>query len=112
MNYLGNALSLGMLDHLDPEGSCCGTLEVVALTTTEAAVWAAENEWTSCVGHQDTALLFSAMLEQTVVMRRESTSLRPGDSILVGQYNGPRLPEGALQLPTGAKIRWMLVTVG
>lgn len=30
---------------------------------------------------------------------------------LVGQYSGPRLPEGAKTLPEGAVIRWVTVYV-
>jgi len=68
-------------------------------------------EWVSCVGHADTALLFSNLLNTEVQMNRCSTSLQFGDVILVGQYNGPRLPEGATSLPEGAKIRWMMIEV-
>jgi len=112
MNYIGNALSLGMLDFLDPLGDCTAVLDIVALTDEEAAIWAAENEWLSCVGHEDTARLFTAMLGQPVDMHRRSTSLLRGDHLLVGQYTGPRLPEGMTSLPPEARIRWMLVSVG
>jgi hypothetical protein len=112
MNYIGNALSLGMLDFLDPAGDCTAVLDIVALTEDEAATWAAENEWLSCVGHDDTARLFTKLLRITIDMHRRSTSLRRGDYLLVGQYIGPRLPEGVTSLPPEARIRWMLVSVG
>lgn len=32
-------------------------------------------------------------------------------SAIVGQYDGPRLPEGAIALPEGASIRWVFVYV-
>jgi hypothetical protein len=38
-------------------------------------------------------------------------SLVPGDRVLVGQYSGTRLPEGATTLPEGATIRWLVVSV-
>jgi hypothetical protein len=31
--------------------------------------------------------------------------------MLVAQYTGPRLPEGATTLPPGAKIRFILVLI-
>jgi len=88
MKYLGNALSLGMLDELEHLPAV--TLTVAALDNAAAAKWTAENEWESCVGHADTARLLSSLLAQDVQMRRVSTSLVVGDELLVAQYNGPR----------------------
>lgn len=63
----------------------------------------------SFVGHADTARIFSNVLGVPVECRRESIRLERGEKALVGQYVGPRLPEGATELPEGAKIVWMLV---
>lgn len=105
-NYIGNALSLGMLD-LD----LC-TLHVEQLSLNDARQLVRErSDWQSCVGHENTARLVSSLLDRDVPMRRVSTSLQPHDQLLVAQYNGPRLPEGATSLPEGAKIRWYLVKV-
>ena len=38
-------------------------------------------------------------------------ALKEGDVALVGQYSGPRLPEGATTLLEGATIKWMVVVV-
>jgi hypothetical protein len=65
----------------------------------------------SVVGHEDTAGLFSELLGRFVAFNRASTSLAVGDELFVGQYNGPRLPEGATSLPPGATIRWFHVSV-
>ena len=65
----------------------------------------------SAVGHADTAAVFSAQLGGTVPMNRATVSLEVGDVALLGQYSGPRLPEGATSLPEGATIRWMEVRV-
>lgn len=108
MNYLGNAFSLGMLDSLS-DGDV--NIHCHMLTDTEACRWVRENNPVSCVGHLDTANLFSHLLGTEVLMNRISTSLVVGDSLLVGQYNGPRLPEGAVSLPEGARIRWILARV-
>ena len=107
--YLGNAFSLGMLDCLTGETPV--SVECTAMTLDEARAYVQRNRPTSTVGHLDTAELYSAMLGDTVEMRRVSTSLLDGDEILVGQYNGPRLPEGARTLPEGAKVRWILARI-
>jgi len=109
MRYLGNAFSLGMLDVLTGETPV--NVECASLSLDEARAYVERNSPTSTVGHLDTAELYSAMLGSTVEMRRVSTSLIDGDEILVGQYNGPRLPEGAKSLPEGAKVRWILARI-
>lgn len=64
----------------------------------------ADGEWVSGVGHADTAAVFSSELGLPVECNRMSVTLQPGDRVLVGQYTGPRLPEGAT-------IQWWLVKV-
>lgn len=63
----------------------------------------------SFVGHADTAKMFSEYLILDVAVRRESVTLLPGEVAIVGQYNGPRLPEGTTKLPVGAEIRWYTI---
>jgi hypothetical protein len=65
----------------------------------------------SAVGHADTAKVFSSVLGTDVPMARVTVSLEAGDRILVGQYSGPRLPEGATSLPQGASLKWAVVTI-
>lgn len=65
----------------------------------------------SCVGHAETAALFSRLLNEEVAVNRVSVKLARGETALVGQYAGPRLAEGATSLPEGATIRWLLVMV-
>jgi len=65
--------------------------------------------FSSCVGHPDTARVFSSLLGAEVAMNRTSYSFKSEDVLLVGQYTGPRLPEGASQLPEGATITWWKV---
>jgi hypothetical protein len=65
----------------------------------------------SAVGHADTAAVFSSLFGAPVPMERRTVTLEPGEYVLVGQYSGPRLPEGATTLPAGATITWLLVTV-
>lgn len=71
----------------------------------------------SAVGHADTARLFSNLLQVDVVMNRTSISIplrKYGEepwTALVGQYSGPRLPEGTATLPQGAAISWWSVYI-
>ena len=100
MIHLLNAFSAGMLDG-----------ETTSLTFAAANVnrvrRLCSNGVQSHVGHADTAALLAAMLETPVPMTRDSFSfaaLPAGDVVIVAQYNGARLPEGATSLPEGAKI--------
>jgi len=70
-----------------------------------------DGRYTSAVGHVETAAVFSGQLGMPVCFNRATVSLKPGDIAVVGQYKGPRLPEGATTLPEGAKIDWMAVMV-
>ncbi len=66
----------------------------------------------SAVGHADTANVFSNVLGVDVPANRVNVVLKKDDKALVGQYVGPRLPEGCSTLPEGATIKWLLVTLG
>jgi hypothetical protein len=118
--YISNAFSLSMLPAWvwpeNPDGVPVGmTLKVEPILDPRDLVLrhlAKGGVLESCVGHPDTASVFSSELGIQVDCRRVSVSLHPGkDAILVGQYTGPRLPEGATSLPEGAKILWYLVTL-
>lgn len=63
----------------------------------------------SAIGHADTANVLSNILERNIPVNRSTVSLAEGDSAIVAQYIGPRLPEGATQLPEGAMIKFYLV---
>jgi hypothetical protein len=117
MQYVSNAISLGMLDILYKEmeyGSYDPysiKLEVSRLSEQGARDWVRLEEWVSIVGHSDTAILLSELLGVSIVKNRVSTSLAVGDVVLVCQYNGERLVEGAKTLPENASIRYFLVNV-
>jgi len=64
----------------------------------------------SCVGHADVAAVLSELVGFTVPVNRVSITLQPEDTLIVGQYIGPRLPEGCSVLPEGARIDWYLVS--
>lgn len=65
----------------------------------------------SVVGHAPTAAVFSEQLGMPVSVNRATVALKQGDTVVVGQYTGPRLEEGATTLPAGATIKWLLVKV-
>ena len=63
----------------------------------------------SAIGHADTARILSGILGVDISTNRISVTLNSGDSAIVAQYVGPRLHEGATQLPDGAKIKFYRV---
>lgn len=68
----------------------------------------------SCVGHQGAADLYLTKLGMPVAVNRVSTKLAPGETALLGQYSGPRLPEGKVLSKEefdAAGVRWILVIV-
>ena len=102
---VANAFSLNMLLHSRKWNIMCEPL-----TRTEARRLVRKAiEVESIVGHADTAALFSNELGHKVEFNRVSFVRKPYQVILVGQYSGPRLPEGTSVLPEGASINWWLI---
>ncbi len=67
----------------------------------------------SCVGHAGSAEMFSALLGAEVPVNRVSVKLDNGEVAVVGQYLGPRLPEGSVLSAkelAAAPFRWLRVT--
>lgn len=75
----------------------------------EAAQQFVSNGFESAIGHADTATVVSGILGTDVPMNRISVSLEGEWKILVAQYSGPRLQEGAKSLPEGATIQFWIV---
>lgn len=98
-----------------PEGVTSVTFADVTLEQARALVMA--RGFDSAVGHADTAALFSTLLGVKIPCNRVSVTIPPRAygvqpwTALVGQYSGPRLPEGTSTLPEGAEIRWITVFV-
>lgn len=66
----------------------------------------------SAVGHADTAKILGEMLGIELPVNRVSIKIGDDSSevkLIVGQYVGPRLPEGTTELPEGAAIEWWVV---
>lgn len=100
--FLLNAFSLNMLS-----GNADISVRQVSLDVARNLAQVA----TSAVGHADTAAVFADVLGVPVPCNRVNVTLGDGEAALVGQYSGPRLPEGATSLPEGATIKWMIVGV-
>lgn len=102
---LANAFSLNMLPLTQPLSA-----RMTPLTLEEArAIFAAEC-LESAVGHATTAAILSQLLDREVPVARQTITFPDhGGALVVAQYTGPRLPEGATTLPDGAQITWVLV---
>jgi hypothetical protein len=68
--------------------------------------------FTSAVGHADTAAVYSDLLGMAIPENRVSIVLEESDTLIVGQLTGARLPEGCKELPVGAEINWVVITLG
>lgn len=67
----------------------------------------------SAVGHPGTAAVLSNLLESDIECNRSNVQLLHNEtSLIVAQYIGPRLPEGATTLPEGARIEFWQVYHG
>ena len=105
---IANAFSLNMLDlevGVTNLQICPASPDVIRQEIEE------EGGFTSVVGHADTAAIFSSLLGLDVPCNRATFHLEEGDALFVGQYKGPRLPEGATSLPEGARVEWAMVTI-
>jgi len=63
----------------------------------------------STVGHSDVARIIAERIGMEVPVCRDKTILGKNDILVVAQYIGPRLPEGATSLPEGARIEFFKV---
>ena len=100
--FLLNAFSLNMI---------VGNADIVVREVTQRVAASLAPACVSAVGHADTAAVFSSVLGVEIPCNRATVALKDGDVALVGQYSGPRLPEGATTLPEGATIKWLVVGV-
>lgn len=66
----------------------------------------------SAIGHADTARIISSLLGEEIPTSRITVQLVKYQTVVVAQYIGPRLPEGATELPEEATIefRWVEIT--
>lgn len=108
MLYLTNAFSLNMLPqapNVNVEVTSISLKQAIDYTFT--ALYA--DLFIGAIGHDNTAQLVNEQLGIQVKHSRCSINLHGQDILLVAQYQGPRLPEGAVSLPEGASIKYKLV---
>lgn len=100
-----NSFSISMLP--DPIGEM-GILVIFKPVSIELMrYWCAQNvEIVSAIGHADTAKLISGLLGRELPANRITIKLTGEENLIVAQYTGTRLPEGATTLPEGAKIEF------
>lgn len=99
MNYLTNAFSIGMLAH-------DRAMIVFERVDVEQANDLLGPDFRCAIGHADTARIVGSMLGLHLEPSRESVALGERDGLVIAQYSGPRLPEGATELPEGARIEF------
>lgn len=104
--YLANAFSLQMLDT-----TVQSVVSIEPVSTEEVSNLAASNKLLPCIGHKDTALVLSKLLNTYICVNRMSIRLFPGDILYVAQIIGGRLPEGAVELPEGFRIKFFKVRI-
>ncbi len=112
MTKLLNAFSLNMLpppkpnylgDHFD--------IATIGISLEGVKLRLAREGVESCIGHADTARILSDILGMEIPVNRVSVTLEKGETAIVAQYTGPRLPEGATELPDGAQITFRYVRI-
>ena len=105
MIILSNAFSYNMISVFP----CAQIAQELSLE--EFAKELKKGGWKSSIGHADMANMLTEMTGVAIEMNRCNDSLSVGDTLLIAQYSGPRLPEGATALPEGAKIKYLKVTI-
>ena len=106
MTKLANAFSLNMLN-TEVETHVLVTKRI----SKEEAKELLKEGFENYIGHKDIANVVSNELGLPVEMneKRPNLLLNPEDVVVIAQYIGPRLPEGATQLPENAKIDYFTV---
>ena len=101
-----NAFSIQMISALNEASVSFKKIDVE-----QAKSLLASDEVDSYVGHVDTANVISSMLGMEIPAQRRFGSLAVGETALVAQVIGGRLPEGCTTLPEGMAIQFFQVTV-
>jgi hypothetical protein len=98
--HITNAFSINML----PKQKCQVTF--TPITVEKARDY--EGEYVSAIGHADTARIVGSLLFRPLEAARVNVNIEDDEyhQLMVAQYIGPRLPEGATELPEGAEIQF------
>lgn len=104
---LTNAFSINMFPGVRER-----TVKFIPATLEQAKGLIGETKVTGAIGHATTAALVNGLLDVEIEHTRVNVVFGENDDLLVAQYTGPRLPEGATVLPEGAAINfWLVVEV-
>lgn len=98
---------IGLLDNEESDGILSDLSDITEKGETAYAPVVLE----SAIGHAETAAIVSDILGVNLPANRCNVKLTRGEKIIIAQYIGPRLPEGATKLPEGAKIEFRMVEV-
>lgn len=101
---IANALSLQMV-------SLPATIVANPISIEEVTKLLSTETWNSAVGHPDTAAVMSKLVGVEIPANRISVHLNPGDTLIVCQVTGGRLPEGCTELPEGISLKWIKVDI-
>lgn len=106
MIYVANAFSLQMLNM-----EKVNTVISSPLTIEEVKEVLSNNEFTSSIGHPDTANVLTSLLGVNIPYNRINVTLTPGDVLIVAQLTGGRLPENCSTLPNGFNFKFVKVVL-
>ena len=102
--HICNAFSLQMLDKLNAQ------IQVTPVSKDQVKNLMG-SKLVSAIGHADTAAVVSSDLGLELPANRVNVKLADGEEIVVAQFVGGRLPEGATTLPQGIELSYILVRV-
>lgn len=103
---LGNAFSLQMLTVAD-DGMNVNIIPIDIDGVSDLISYG----FTSSIGHLDTATVVSNILGVDVPQNRINIALTSDDVLIVAQFMGGRLPEGATSLPKEMDIKFFAVSI-
>jgi len=106
--YLANAFSINMLTREDFHLHFMPISDTYAKQLARRAIQ--DGNFISVIGHESTAAVLSNMLGINIDAQRVNVEFKDEDVIIVAQYHGPRLSEGATELPDGAVIKFWSVS--
>jgi hypothetical protein len=107
MIYVSNSFSLSMLG-MD-ENHAGMSISALPIDANQAKFLLKDSSYISTIGHVSTASIVENQLGLPMGVNRISFVLTVDDTLIVAQYMGHRLPEGATSLPEGATILYIMV---
>lgn len=101
--HILNAFAVSMLPQ---EG---GVVKFIPLSPEEVRAAMSGKVIVSHIGHTSTAAVLSRELNIDLYTCRDNFTINADSDVIVAQYIGPRLPEGTVELPQGATIKYFMV---